>query len=79
MESGIQELPIAFLAILNKNNSPFLLCNYMAGVEELELKMLIYQTLDLFDGKQKINKEVANQQKMQQETYLGLITELFVG
>ena len=57
MESGIKELPISFIAILNKNNSPFLLRNYMAGVEELELKMLVYQTLDLFDIKAKLKVE----------------------
>ena len=64
--SELREPKIAFIAIINKKNSPILFRNYMTEALsqeyspselqnlDMQLKMLVYQTFDLFDDKQRL-------------------------
>lgn len=40
--------------------------------------MLAYQSLDFFDEKQKMKAQVRQQSQMQDQTYMGLLMEIFL-
>ncbi|TNV76008.1 hypothetical protein FGO68_gene9672 [Halteria grandinella] len=91
-----REPKVAFVAILNKKNHPIVLKNFLVDAirqnytdlsqEEissldLQMKMLVYQTLDHFEEKQKIKGaqvQAPKQGFLAESTYQGLIIEAFV-
>ena len=93
--SELREPKIAFIAIINKKNSPILFRNYMTDALsqeyspfelqnlDMQLKMLVYQTFDLFDEKQRLKsqsviRQPPGQSAHSETTYLGLIMETFI-